>query len=410
MKPIFKPSLVRALLLSLLSVTAHAQALIGYSNIVQTTNQVIASSSSSFDSIAAQYYVSSQAEVQSAHLTWGNNSKYFQSSYNYTDPSYPNYPRYLTTSSVSYTLPLPTSPTSFFLVSSHGIWNQISGSWDDTYGQVHYGYFDPCNFSNIGLYGSYVSSHVWYGQNPNIGNLSNYSGVTAGNTTMSLTTSPSLYISPNTYTLPLNGTIQFYANGTITGGDTNRSWSVSGGTIDQFGFYTAPNTPGNYSITLTTTYLGTTYTAAATVTILNIQNSGLYRYFNPTSGQHFYTTNLNELSSGSQGYSYEKTEGFVYPITNRPSDSVPFYRYRMANAPTGHFYTTDWNELGNGNSSWIYEGIQCYVYSTNIPGTTRLYRYRNTSNGDHFYSITQTNASGYTLEPMLIYVMTQPIQ
>src|SRR5206468_3305820 len=41
---------------------------------------------------------------------------------------------------------------------------------------------------------------------------------------------------------------------------------------------------------------------------------------------------------------------------------VPLYRYWNASAGD-HFYTTSWSELGNGNYGWGYEGIQCYVWN-----------------------------------------------
>ncbi len=43
-----------------------------------------------------------------------------------------------------------------------------------------------------------------------------------------------------------------------------------------------------------------------------------------------------------------------------PPITVPLYRYW--NPGIGdHFYTTNWNELGSGRYGWGYEGIQCYV-------------------------------------------------
>jgi hypothetical protein len=44
------------------------------------------------------------------------------------------------------------------------------------------------------------------------------------------------------------------------------------------------------------------------------------------------------------------------------ANSVPLYRYW--NPTIGdHFYTTNWAELGAGNYGWGYEGIQCYVFT-----------------------------------------------
>ena len=46
---------------------------------------------------------------------------------------------------------------------------------------------------------------------------------------------------------------------------------------------------------------------------------------------------------------------------------VPLYRYWNSTG-ADHFYTTDFSELGNGKYSWVYELVQCYVYpQTPVP-------------------------------------------
>ena len=37
----------------------------------------------------------------------------------------------------------------------------------------------------------------------------------------------------------------------------------------------------------------------------------LYRYWNPTIGDHYYTTDFNELGNGAQGWSFERIECFI---------------------------------------------------------------------------------------------------
>ena len=85
----------------------------------------------------------------------------------------------------------------------------------------------------------------------------------------------------------------------------------------------------------------------------------LYRYWNLQAGDHFYTTNWNELGYGEHGWTFELIQGYVYTVQR--AGTVPLYRYWNANA-ADHFYTTNWNELGNGAQGWIFESIQCYVY------------------------------------------------
>src|SRR5262249_27254446 len=106
----------------------------------------------------------------------------------------------------------------------------------------------------------------------------------------------------------------------------------------------------------------------------------LYRYWNPTAGDHFYTTNWNELGFGRYGWNYESIQCYVYP--GAVAGAVPLYRYW--NPSVGdHFYTTNWNELGSGRYGWNYEGIQCYVFPAQTPGSVPLYRYWNPNVGDH---------------------------
>jgi hypothetical protein len=109
----------------------------------------------------------------------------------------------------------------------------------------------------------------------------------------------------------------------------------------------------------------------------------LHRYWNPTIGDHFYTTNWGELGGGRYGWTYEGVQCDISPIAQ--PGLVPLYRYW--NAPAGdHFYTTNWGELGSGRYGWAYEGIQGYVSPTSKAGLVPLYRYWNPQIADHFYT------------------------
>jgi hypothetical protein len=84
----------------------------------------------------------------------------------------------------------------------------------------------------------------------------------------------------------------------------------------------------------------------------------LYRYWNPGIGDHFYTTNYNELGAGRYGWSYEGIQCHVY--TTPAVDRAPLYRYWNPTAGD-HFYTTNWSDLGAGKYGWYFESVQCYV-------------------------------------------------
>ncbi len=134
----------------------------------------------------------------------------------------------------------------------------------------------------------------------------------------------------------------------------------------------------------------------------------LHRYWNPYAGDHFYTTDWNELGGGNYGWSYEGVQAYIFP--QQVPGSVPLYRYWNGGI-ADHFYTTNWGELGAGNHGWGYEGVQGYVYTQAGPGNVPLYRYWNPYIGDHFYTTNHgelgSGAYGWMLEGIQCYVRTQ---
>jgi endonuclease/exonuclease/phosphatase family metal-dependent hydrolase/archaellum component FlaG (FlaF/FlaG flagellin family) len=135
------------------------------------------------------------------------------------------------------------------------------------------------------------------------------------------------------------------------------------------------------------------------------QRSSLYRYFNASIGDHFYTTNWNELGNGAGGYVYEGVACYVFK--QQTPGLVKLYRY-LNNSIGDHYYTTNWNELGSGAGGYVYEGVACYVYKSQQPGTKKLYRYLNSSIGDHYYTTNWNElgngAGGYVYEGIACYV------
>jgi subtilisin family serine protease len=135
----------------------------------------------------------------------------------------------------------------------------------------------------------------------------------------------------------------------------------------------------------------------------------LYRYWNPTTNDHFYTTNWAELGEGKYGWKFESIQCYVIPA--KTLGMVPLFRYWNANAGT-HFYTTNWAELGGGKYDWKYEGVQCYVFPVQMPGTVPLYRYWNTTIGTHFFTTNWAELGdgkcGWKYEGIQCYVCDKP--
>jgi hypothetical protein len=92
-----------------------------------------------------------------------------------------------------------------------------------------------------------------------------------------------------------------------------------------------------------------------------------HRYWNPNLGDHFWTTNINELGYyPGNNWQYE-TQDPLYVYTSAQTGTVPLYRYYHWE-DADHLYTIDPNELGDGtfdNSpgyvGWIYEGVAAHV-------------------------------------------------
>ena len=105
----------------------------------------------------------------------------------------------------------------------------------------------------------------------------------------------------------------------------------------------------------------------------------MLRMYNPNSGEHFYTKDLNEGNYlKSLGWNYEGVAWYA-PRTGQPV-------YRLYNPNAGdHHYTVDANEKDNlVKVGWSYEGISWYS-GGNVP----LYRAynKNAKAGSHHYTV-----------------------
>ncbi|KIM36037.1 hypothetical protein M413DRAFT_20660 [Hebeloma cylindrosporum] len=95
------------------------------------------------------------------------------------------------------------------------------------------------------------------------------------------------------------------------------------------------------------------------------QTVPLYRSFQPTVRDHFYTINKAESDNAvaKLGYSYEGITGYVYPPTGSTcAGAAPLYR---AYNPTiyDHFYTMSAPERDNAvaNLGYSNEGVAAYI-------------------------------------------------
>lgn len=138
----------------------------------------------------------------------------------------------------------------------------------------------------------------------------------------------------------------------------------------------------------------------------------VFRYYSRTTSQdHLYTRELIELGNGSNNnYIFEGIGFFAFP--NQVSGSVPVYRYYHVSTTTStgdHFYTTNTNEVSANPqpTTYRYEGIAFYAYPSPLNGSLPVYRYYNEPLDDHFYTKNQneiTSMTGYKSEPTAFWV------
>jgi len=197
-----------------------------------------------------------------------------------------------------------------------------------------------------------------------------------------------------TFTVYLNGALtsdfELYRNGVLY--DSNASSS----------------NPLNISLTAGTYYCSVRYiddadnylyvqTSSYTIVAEPASPAGmicLYRYFNPTSGQHICTYDWEELGSTNVGFNFEKVLGYTYPSATSASNLKPIYRYYKSS--DGSHFTTD---IAGTYSGFVFEKILGYVGTAATATLSRsLTKYYRSSDDDHFVCVAPDvpNTTGYT--------------
>lgn len=146
----------------------------------------------------------------------------------------------------------------------------------------------------------------------------------------------------------------------------------------------------------------------------------IYRFFHTGNSTHFYTSNPTErdyIISNFAVYNYEGPTFFAYGAAAAGSSPV----HRFYNLQTGaHFYTINEQErqhvYANFRPPFQYDGIAWYASTTAASGTAPIYRFYNTQNNTHFYTISvaerdyvqQQFAAVYSLEGEAYSAWTTP--
>jgi hypothetical protein len=127
----------------------------------------------------------------------------------------------------------------------------------------------------------------------------------------------------------------------------------------------------------------------------------LFRYFDPSNGQHICTYDWQELACASEGFFFEKVLGYTYPSASSAPNLKPIYRYYKGS--DGSHFTTDL--LGN-YQGFVYEKILGYVGAAPTTTLSRsLTKYFNGTIDDHFVCVTPDvpKSTGYTQDIDFIF-------
>lgn len=207
----------------------------------------------------------------------------------------------------------------------------------------------------------------------------------------------------------INCTYTMYKNGSQIGipGYAQLSITSSGQAIS----FSATLSPANYAVRVYYNegpFVGSSFDLTFTIYSTPVVPTGklaLFRYVNPRKGQHFLTTNWEELASGSNDFIYERVQGYVYPNSSSAPNLQGIYRYY--NSSKGdHLYQ---NSYTSPPSGFVYEGVIGYL-GTTATGDLNLVlnRYYNSGAYDHFYCSPPENPTpyGYSLEGIFGYIQT----
>ncbi len=146
--------------------------------------------------------------------------------------------------------------------------------------------------------------------------------------------------------------------------------------------------------------------------------TAVYRFFNASTGAHFFTTSVGErdyVASTLREFTYEGPVFFAYPGNFAGQSPV----YRFYNPQTrAHFYTISAEErdaVVRTLPSFQYEGISWSAQTLPGNGSVPIYRFFNRNNGTHFYTISAQernivvdNYLAYSFEGIGYYAWTQP--
>ena len=142
----------------------------------------------------------------------------------------------------------------------------------------------------------------------------------------------------------------------------------------------------------------------------------VYRFYNGTTGAHFFTASPAERDNTLQNFpvfAYEGVAFYAQAVTL--TGNSPVYRF-YGSKGGAHFYTISAAErdaVVASNSDFKYEGVAWFASTSAAAGGTPLYRFYQPAKGVHFYTISSAerdyiiaNSPSYRYEGIGYYAWT----
>jgi lysyl endopeptidase len=211
----------------------------------------------------------------------------------------------------------------------------------------------------------------------------------------------------------LNG--KRYLVGQLRGGNARCTDSL-GGTYRGMGQarYFGTETYGRFDLAYTAALSRWLGAAAPTVA-----RAPVYRFYNATTGAHFYTQSAAERDYVIATLPLFKYENIAFYAYAAPIASLATPVYRFYNARTGaHFYTHSESERSSvqaGNKDFNYEGPTWNAQAGQGGLAVPVYRFYSATRGTHFYTISEAEKNNvirtlpdFRLEGVVYYAWTTP--
>lgn len=141
----------------------------------------------------------------------------------------------------------------------------------------------------------------------------------------------------------------------------------------------------------------------------------LYRFYRPATGTHFYSTSAGERNSviGNAAFRYEGQVAYVLQPSVTTAGTSALNRFYQPSTGT-HFYTSSKPEYDRVRTfpQYSLDGVAGKVYTTAGTGRVPMHRFYRPASGTHFYTAnageveTVKNLPGYTYEGVAFYLRT----